>query len=186
VTHGYREAVGVTFALFERSQADELARFLSSETWSFHAGERETAARVRVRINNGAFDSGHDRTYCIQANSGRVGFVHLTDLGNGAPLFDLRLLSGHRGRGLGTITVKWLTEQVFQEFPCLIRIEANTREDNIAMRRVLTKCGFVKEAHHRDAWPADGGAVYDSIGYGILRRDWKLGTTTPVDWDDEP
>ena len=178
--------MGVTFALFERSQADDLARSLASETWSFHAGGRETAAWFHIQINNGAFDSGHNRTYWIQANSERVGIVHLTDLGNGTPLFDLRVLSGHRGRGLGTITVRWLTEHVFGEFPALHRIEANTRQDNIAMRRVLSKCGFAKEAHHRDAWPADEGALYDSIGYGILRQDWTLGSITPVDWDDEP
>jgi RimJ/RimL family protein N-acetyltransferase len=177
--------VGVTFALFERSHANELARLLTSETWLFHAGGRETGARLHVQINSGAFDSGHNRTYWIEANSERVGFVHLTDLGNGTPLFDIRVLSGHRGRGLGTITVGWLTRQVFGEFPELNRIEANTRQDNIAMRRVLSKCGFAKEAHHRDAWPADGGALYDSIGYGILRQDWKLGSITPVNWDDE-
>ncbi|MCT2583272.1 hypothetical protein [Actinophytocola gossypii] len=33
----------------------------------------------------------------------------------------------------------------------------------------------------REAWPGPDGP-YDSVGYAILRRDWRTGTTTPVDW----
>ena len=60
------------------------------------------------------------------------------------------------------------------------------REGNVAMRRVFVRAGFVKEAHYREAWPSDGGPPLASIGYGILRRDWASGGTTPLTWDDEP
>ncbi len=53
------------------------------------------------------------------------------------------------------------------------------------MRRVLKRCGYVKEAHYRDAWPGVGGERYDSVGYAILRKDWAAGTTTSVRWHDE-
>jgi len=53
------------------------------------------------------------------------------------------------------------------------------------MRRVFQRAGYVKEAHYRDAWPVDGGAVYDAVGYAILRRDWLAGTTTVPEWHDE-
>ncbi|MCM4076910.1 hypothetical protein [Paractinoplanes hotanensis] len=43
-------------------------------------------------------------------------------------------------------------------------------------------CGFVKEAHYREAWPGSDGRLHDTIGYGILRRDWLSGSVTPVDW----
>ncbi|BCN29827.1 GNAT family N-acetyltransferase [Anaeromicropila herbilytica] len=59
------------------------------------------------------------------------------------------------------------------------RIEANTREDNYGMRCVFHKSGFVKEAHYRKAWKG-----YDSIGYAIIREDWKNGVITPVNWND--
>ncbi len=82
--------------------------------------------------------------------------------------------------------MRWLTTTLFGEFTDLNRIEATTRQDNFAMRRVLVKCGFVKEAHYRQEWPSDSGKRYDSIGYGILRSDWEKGVTTPVNWDDGP
>ena len=54
------------------------------------------------------------------------------------------------------------------------------------MRRTFQSAGFVTEAHYREAWPVDGGAVLGSVAFAILRRDWQSGTTTPVDWDDFP
>lgn len=63
------------------------------------------------------------------------------------------------------------------------RRKAQTRIDNAAMRRVLERSGFVKEAHYRLGWPVEGRAASDSIGYALLRGDWESGTTTPVPWD---
>jgi RimJ/RimL family protein N-acetyltransferase len=53
------------------------------------------------------------------------------------------------------------------------------------MRRTFRSCGYVKEAHYRQAWPSLSGRVYDTIGYAILRTDWQAGTITPPDWNDE-
>jgi len=176
----------LTYPLFERVDAQALAEFLAADEWPFHAGPRQTTERAKARIASGEFDGDHDRTYWIVGDGARIGMVHIEDLGDGNPLFDLRLQSGHRGRGLGTATVTWLTATLFNEFPDLNRIEATTRQDNITMRRVLVKCGFTKEAHYRQDWPSESGTPYDSIGYGILRSDWKMSVTTPVDWDDGP
>jgi RimJ/RimL family protein N-acetyltransferase len=54
------------------------------------------------------------------------------------------------------------------------------------MRRTFRTCGYVKEAHYRQAWPSPGGTINDAVGYAILRTDWQAGTVTPPDWDDEP
>lgn len=179
-------AVQLTYSRFERSQADDLAWFLASEEWPFHAGPRQTQATAHARIASGEFDGDHDRTYWIVGDDERIGMIHVKDLGDGNPLFDLRLRAGHRGKGVGTATVAWLTTTLFGEFPELNRIEATTRQDNVAMRRVLLKCGFAKEAHYRQEWPSENGTLYDCIGYGILRNDWESGVTTPVDWADGP
>jgi hypothetical protein len=53
------------------------------------------------------------------------------------------------------------------------------------MRAVLDRCGYVKEAHYRQAWTSRGGTC-DVVGYATLRSDWSSGTTTPVNWDDRP
>ena len=106
--------------------------------------------------------------------------------GGGAPLFDLRLAQEHRGRGLGEAALRALTSHVFATYADLRRFEGQTREDNIAMRTVFVRSGWVKEAHYREAWPVEGGEPLASIAYGMLRRDWETGTTTPVPWGDEP
>jgi hypothetical protein len=72
------------------------------------------------------------------------------------------------------------------ESPGIRRIEGTTRQDNQAMRRTFRKCGYVKEAHYRQAWPAPDGTIRDAVGYAILRADWQAGSITPPDWDDEP
>lgn len=104
----------------------------------------------------------------------------------GAPLFDLRLGERFRGSGLGEPVVRALTDYVFEKYPTLRRFEGQTREDNIAMRKVFVRSGWVKEAHYRQAWPIAGAGPKASIAYGVLRRDWETGTITPVDWDDLP
>ena len=48
------------------------------------------------------------------------------------------------------------------------------------MQRVLERCGYVREAHHRQAWHGPDGTVHDAFGYAILRQDWLSGNTTPV------
>jgi len=175
-----------TFPHFDRDESQALAEFLTSDEWPFHAGPNQTQEGAITRIASGEFDGDHDRTYWIVVGGARVGIIHVEDLGDGNPLFDLRLRSSHRGQGLGTATVRWLTATLFDEFPDLNRIEATTRQDNVAMRRVLVKCGFTKEAHYREEWPSESGVQYDSIGYGILRSDWATGVATPVDWEDGP
>ena len=82
-----------------------------------------------------------------------------------------------------TATVRWLAGEVFGGWPGVRRIEAQTRRDNLAMRTVLRRCGYVQEAVHRRAWPDQDGTFHDGIGYALLREDWERGTTTPVDWD---
>jgi RimJ/RimL family protein N-acetyltransferase len=101
-------------------------------------------------------------------------------------MFDLRIRAAHRGQGLGTHALRWLTSYLFTEFPGIRRIEGTTRQDNHAMRRTFRTCGYVKEAHYRQAWSAPGGTFYDAVGYAILRSDWNASTITPPQWDDEP
>lgn len=68
--------------------------------------------------------------------------------------------------------------------PPVNRFEGQTREDNIAMRKIFLRCGFLKEAHYREAWPVLAGAALASVAYAILRRDWETGTTTGFTWED--
>lgn len=183
---GYRCAVTLEYRLFERPERDLLASFLAESPWPFHSGGTPDRAQVAGRVNDGYYDGGSVRTFWIIADELRVGMVRLEDLDDDTPMFDLRLHEEARGRGVGTEAVRWLTAYLFTEFEHVFRVEATTRQDNVAMRRVLVRCGYVREAHYRSAWPGTDGSVNDALGYAILRSDWASGTITPVPWDVDP
>ncbi|GAA0315787.1 hypothetical protein GCM10010302_63590 [Streptomyces polychromogenes] len=172
----------ITYERVEPAHARQLAEFLCGDTWPFHGSEVVGEEQARGWVGDGA----GDRVFWITLAGERAGLVRLMDLGDPTPLFDLRIRTEYRGRGLGGAALVWLTGYVFTQFPDVRRIEGTTRRDNAAMRRVFRRAGYVKEAHYRDAWPAAGGRVHDAVGYGVLRRDWLSGTTTAPDWDDEP
>ncbi|MFG1696294.1 GNAT family N-acetyltransferase [Nonomuraea sp. NPDC049309] len=164
---------------------EALVEFLLADPWPFHAGVQNADA-IRQRVASGVYDDADNRTFWQLADGERAGLIRLTDLTDPTPMFDLRISSKWRGRGLGKAAVRWLTEYLFNEFPEIRRVEGQTRRDNAAMRAVFRACAYVKEAHYREAWPGPDGSVHDCIAYAILRRDWETGTTTPVAWDDEP
>lgn len=164
--------------------AAALTDFLTRQPWPFHVGAALTASDVGFRIAAGGFDGATTRSFWVVDGDERVGLVRLEDVGDGDPLFDLRVDERHRGRGVATAAVRWLTRWLFTELPDVGRVEANTRVDNSAMRAVLERCGYAKEAHHRRTWPGADEAVHDGVGYAILRQDWRSGSVTPVRWED--
>ncbi len=170
---------------FERAQAEDLADFLSGETWPYHSVPRIAATDVLRQAADGYYDNSSARTFWITVGGHRVGIARLFDLDDGTPLFDPRITGTARYRGIGTRALHALTAYLFTELPTITRVEATTRRDNVAMRRVLRRCGYVKEAHYRKAWPDGEGTSHDAVGYAILRDDWATGTVTPVDFDDE-
>ncbi|GAA3706545.1 hypothetical protein GCM10022224_085120 [Nonomuraea antimicrobica] len=177
--------MSIQLSRFTPGDTDALVDFLTGAEWPFHAGVQDAAA-IRRRVEEGRYDDAENRTFWLLADGERAGLVRLFDLTDGTPMFDLRVGEAWRGRGLGTAAVRLLTSYVFTEFPEATRIEGSTRKDNVAMRVVFLRCGYVKESHYRESWPAPDGTVHDSVGYAILRRDWQSGTVTLPDWDDEP
>lgn len=165
------------------ADAEHLADFLTCQPWPFHVRERWTREQALTSAANGSWTGPHTQTHWLLADGERTGLVRFDDVDDGTPLFDLRIDAAHRGRGLGTAAVRWLSAHLFERDAQLQRIEATTRADNSAMRAVLQRCGFVKESHWRATWPDQSGRLLDGIGYGLLRADWVSGTTTPVRWD---
>lgn len=104
---------------------------------------------------------------------GLIRLLDLTDLDHGSPLFDLRIGATDRGRGLGAAAVGWLTAHLFHRYERLHRIEATTRDDNRAMRCVLERCGYRLEGRLREDWRSECGTRFDTMVYGILRREWS-------------
>jgi RimJ/RimL family protein N-acetyltransferase len=164
--------VAATFRRVEvPDDIDTVVAFLSANDWPFHARgtlSPDEAATVTV-------EAADIESHWIVDDDAVVGLVRLLDLDdveNGSPLFDLRIGERHRGRGLGTMTVRWLTMYLFESYESLHRIEATTRDDNVAMRSVLERCGYRIEGELRDAWPNDDGSRSNTIVYGLLRPEW--------------
>lgn len=166
---------------------DALVEFMTRNEFPFHVRTRPTVEQIEAAITAGNYrDHNHDSFWIDHDQLGRIGFLRLEDLTDNAPLFDLRLDSPFRGRGLGVTVLRAVTDQVFSTMPEVNRFEGHTREDNIAMRRTFQRCGWLKEAHYREGWPVPGSTPVATVAYGILRMDWATGRTTTFTWDDLP
>jgi RimJ/RimL family protein N-acetyltransferase len=134
-----------------------LADWLSSDRWIYHVNSQPSREAVLKRIEQGDFAGTDKQAFWIIAEPDRrVGLIHLFDLDDiqdgGYPMFDLRIQSQYRRRGIGKVALRWLTRYVFETWTELQRIEGCTRVDNLAMRKVFLQCRYVKEAHYRKAW----------------------------------
>ena len=156
-----------------------LAEFLSSHTFPFHIGRSYTRQEAEASAASDRWSNQETRSYWVVVDGEHVGIASLDDLQDDTPMFDLRLADAHRGRGLGVPVLKALTSEVFRLKPEARRFEGQTREDNLAMRAVFLRAGWVKEAMYREGW-----GEHTSVAYAILRRDWESGTTTPLVWDE--
>jgi RimJ/RimL family protein N-acetyltransferase len=169
---GWFRLMELTFERVSPDQASVVAAFLCGEEWPFHGTARLSAAEAELISVSGA----DTRAFWIHDAGNAVGLVRLLDLDDvddGSPLFDLRIASGHRGRGVGTAAVTWLSDYLFVEFPALHRVEATTRGDNAAMIAVLERCGYRHEGVLREAWKSSDGSYHDTMIYGLLRHEWS-------------
>jgi RimJ/RimL family protein N-acetyltransferase len=162
----------LSFELIERDWED-VAAWISGDVWPFHFRSRPRLGEVLVQAEAG-FVAGEDvRSFWVSEEGVRLALIRIFDLADLTPLFDLRVESSNRGRGVGEATLRWATEFVFGSFESAYRFGGYTRADNVGMRRVFEKVGFVLEARHRDGWRCESGALVDSLGYAILRREWR-------------
>jgi len=74
------------------------------------------------------------------------------------------------GQGVATKAVKILLSRVFQDFPDLVRLQANTRPDNIASQRLLEKVGFQREGLFRKGI-YNKGNIEDFCIFSFLSTD---------------
>lgn len=165
---------------FDAKDIGVLANFLSQYDWNYHSKPKITPQEVQEKAAKDYYCQNPDlQSFWIEHEGEKVGFIRLFDLGDSpdsseTPLFDIRMGVPWRGKGIGTAALRLLVDYVFSNFPNKNRIEATTRHDNYAMRKVLERAGFQKEAHYRQAW----GDKQDAVGYAILRQEWT--TKTPI------
>ncbi len=163
--------MAITFQLILPTEIDSLGEWLCQERWPYHGREQLTRDQFRTDVDQGVYFGDTVRSFWILEGEARIGFIRLFDLEDMTPLFDLRIRSDMRGKGIGRLAVEWLTREIFRTWTHVRRIEAYTRADNVPMQRVLIACGYRKEAHHRKAWPDQSGNYHDSVGYAILKEE---------------
>lgn len=102
----------------------DLVNFMTSNTLPFHGRPHPTATDIETAIAEGAYrDEDNDSFWVDHSDLSRVGFFRLGDLSDRAPLFDLRLDSAIRGRGLGAEALRAATSHVFTTMPDVTRFE---------------------------------------------------------------
>lgn len=179
-----------SFVPLKESDRPAVVAWVSTQSWPFHSRPHTSPEAVAKAWDEGAYFGPEVAGFWVELAGERVGLLRVQDLNDegGNPCLDLRLRAEHRGQGLGTASLRFLTDWLFTHHPEEMRLEGQTRVDNLAMRKAFRRCGYVKEAHYRQAWPSGlaDGLLLDSIGYAILRADWVDGACTPVPWDDEP
>ncbi|MCC9204189.1 GNAT family N-acetyltransferase [Arthrobacter sp. zg-Y769] len=174
----------VTFRRMTPDDGGAVTAFLTANRFPFHVNPAPGESLANKRVAEGHYWSGESQGYWVQHGGEDIGLAVLEGLADENLDFDLRLAESRRGRGLGADVVRALCGLAFTELPQIIRVEGQTREDNIAMRKTFLRAGFVKEAHYRQAWPTADGTRVASVGYAILRSDWENNTVTPLEFDD--
>ncbi|MEM9749008.1 MAG: GNAT family N-acetyltransferase [Actinomycetota bacterium] len=158
------------FAPFQADDADRFVAFLVGDEWPFHAPSRMTIHEARAS----AAELRPGEAFWIRdagVDVGTIRLLDLDDIGEGAPMFDLRIAERHRGRGIGSSSTRWIARHVFDTYPDAHRIEATTRADNDAMRHALEAAGFEFEGTLRSSWRRDDGSWADTAIFGLLRHD---------------
>ncbi|MGQ3382108.1 GNAT family N-acetyltransferase [Glutamicibacter sp. TV12E] len=176
--------MNISFTSMRPEDSEAIVAFLSSNKFPFHVRRDWTKPELRELVDGGRYWNSESQGFWIIGDGQCLGMAVLEDLEDDTPMFDLLLAETFRGQGLGVVILKELSAMVFNNMPEAVRLEGQTRGDNIAMRKVFLKAGFLKEAHYRMSWPADDGTRLASVAYAILRQDWESGETTSFDWDD--
>jgi RimJ/RimL family protein N-acetyltransferase len=178
--------MSLSFVQIEKSESEILADWLSSDSWPYFLGSNPKKEEILIRIEDGDFfGDGEQNFWILNSEKEYIGLIEIYQLDDLAPMFSIRFKTPHRGKGYGKPTLEWLTKYIFENFPDKRRIEAQTREDNIPMRKLFNKCLFLKEAYFRFASPTENGERVASIAYGILREDWLSGKLTRVPWKED-
>jgi RimJ/RimL family protein N-acetyltransferase len=164
--------VQLRFDPFGPADVTPLAQFLAASDWPYHHETSVDESWVRARVESGHFFAGDAKSFLVRDETEQpIAFARIFDLSDITPLLDLRVAARERGRGVGTLALRGLTAWLFAEYPDAERLGGYTRHDNLAMRRVFEKCGFLQEALHRRAWRVSGGEPVDCVGYAILRAE---------------
>jgi RimJ/RimL family protein N-acetyltransferase len=139
---------------------DGITKWLTAEWRNRSASPSIIAVAVRSRKNR-LFLVRHGDTPC-----GLVGLADIDLADRTAMLWYLLGDNALAGQGITSGAVRQLADMAFQHVG-LVSIYAWIMEDNLASRRVLTKCGFAESGRLRKATCSNGRQV-DRVYFDLL------------------
>ena len=153
---------------------EELPAVLAARGSPRDRNARRRFARTFTHWCDGAFRDGFLQL-AIEAGGRLVGDVQARQPKHGLPAGAYEIGIGlydpaDRGKGYGGAAVRALTELLFRDHGAG-RVQASTSVDNVAMRRVLERLGYVEEGVLRGFWPCEDGSREDYVLYAVTAVD---------------
>lgn len=136
--------------------------------WSFPVSKYEQQLWYESQIKN-----KKNIRYIIEVEKESIGMATLTDIDwkNRKARQGIKLLSGSRGKGYGTDSIKTVMKYAFEELQ-LNRLYASILEYNIASRKLFEKCGWKEEGVLRKSI-FKNNKYNDEIMVGILKNEYE-------------
>ena len=132
-----------------KDEIDILIEFLTSDTWEFHGTPNPKPEGIRKGYENQLYTGDDCKTFWVISDQDvRVGTIRIYDLQDGDPLFDIRILSNYKGMGVGTTTVKWLVDYIFNNFPDKFETDVRSHT-NVPISYIITNFLFNKRVDIR-------------------------------------
>ena len=104
--YGGYKIMKIRFEDFNK-EIDVLIEFLTSDTWEFYGTPNPKPESIRANYENQHYTGNDCKTFWVVSEQDiKVGMIRIYDLEDGAPLFDIRILSKYKNMGIGTRTVK--------------------------------------------------------------------------------
>jgi RimJ/RimL family protein N-acetyltransferase len=161
-----------------REELDEImaGRELLDESAHLRGSRARQRLRARIaksgRLVDGRLDLG------IEADGRLVGEIDARAPRGCMPpgVFELGIAlfrPDDRGKGYGADAIRTLTDHLF-DTEGAARVQAGTRVDNVAMRRVFERLGFAEEGTMRDFLTAANGRA-DCVLYAVTRSQREAG-----------
>ncbi len=134
---------------------------------NFQEFKFQSLNELKKEYDKSGFCSKEFQVLIIIEKGTKIGLVYLNFYREGIVKIGLVLNQENCNKGRGTVILKIMTEYLFNNYQ-IIRIEADTDIENIAVQRVLGKVGFLKEGLLRK-YRFHHGRYHDSYIYSLIR-----------------